>query len=368
MATRNDELLAYLQSLGLGNTQAPIEMAVPGFGQNFANYQAIPANSQYNPYAVPGDGSPYEQIMARMNSQNYAPSPYGGLLGPTNNGGYNTAGGSSLNQAVLDNYQGYSGIGGGGGGTDNGGASAWGNMTPGEQASFYAANPTMSAITQAGQKALGNTMFGMALQGLGPISWGEQAMIARGVDPATMGELNAAVQANAGNMSGGWTSGLMGTLGDQPGDYDGQGSGSIGGFGVGGDLSGGYGDAAGYGADGGGYNGGDSNDGGGDGGVSGGGGGGAAGDGGTGDGGGDGGGGGGDGGGDGGGGGAGWAKGGLVNKVWGKNPMGQDDGAGYLDLGEYVIRKSAVKKYGKGLLDMINEGKVPAKKIKSLLD
>jgi hypothetical protein len=37
-------------------------------------------------------------------------------------------------------------------------------------------------------------------------------------------------------------------------------------------------------------------------------------------------------------------------------------------IGEYVIKKSAVKKYGRGLLDMINEGEVPVKKIKSLLD
>jgi hypothetical protein len=78
-------------------------------------------------------------------------------------------------------------------------------------------------------------------------------------------------------------------------------------------------------------------------------------------------GGGGDGGGDGGGG-AGWAMGGLIDRVGGPNPPGPDDGTGYLDLGEYVIRKSSVKKYGRGLLDMINEGKVPAKKIKSLLD
>jgi hypothetical protein len=65
---------------------------------------------------------------------------------------------------------------------------------------------------------------------------------------------------------------------------------------------------------------------------------------------------------------AGWAMGGLIDRVGGPNPPGPDDGTGYLDLGEYVIKKSAVKKYGRGLLDMINEGKVPAKKIKSLLD
>ena len=63
----------------------------------------------------------------------------------------------------------------------------------------------------------------------------------------------------------------------------------------------------------------------------------------------------------------GWYKGGLVNYVTGPNPPGPDDGGGLLQLGEYVIKKSSVNKYGKGLLDAINAGK-PAKKIKSLLD
>jgi len=82
-----------------------------------------------------------------------------------------------------------------GGGDTN--VNAFSDLTPAEQAAFYAANPTMSAITQAGQNALGMTSLGMALQGLNPIGFGEQAMIARGVDPATMGQLNAAIQANA---------------------------------------------------------------------------------------------------------------------------------------------------------------------------
>lgn len=60
-------------------------------------------------------------------------------------------------------------------------------------------------------------------------------------------------------------------------------------------------------------------------------------------------------------------KGGMVDGLFGMNPPGPDDGAGYLDRGEYVIKKSSVNKYGKGLLDMINEGKVSAKKMKSLL-
>jgi hypothetical protein len=63
------------------------------------------------------------------------------------------------------------------------------------------------------------------------------------------------------------------------------------------------------------------------------------------------------------------AQGGMVHGglMFGGNPPGPDDGAVNLDMGEYVIKKSSVDKYGKGLLDMINEGKVPAKKLKSLL-
>jgi hypothetical protein len=71
----------------------------------------------------------------------------------------------------------------------------------------------------------------------------------------------------------------------------------------------------------------------------------------------------------GGGGGGAMAKGGYVHGglMFGPNPPGPDDGAVNLDIGEYVVKKSAVNKYGRGLLDMINEGKVPAKKMKSLL-
>lgn len=60
--------------------------------------------------------------------------------------------------------------------------------------------------------------------------------------------------------------------------------------------------------------------------------------------------------------------GGLITKVFGHDPAGPDEGQINIQRGEYVIKKSSVDKYGKGLLDMINEGKIPAKKIKSLLD
>jgi hypothetical protein len=72
--------------------------------------------------------------------------------------------------------------------------------------------------------------------------------------------------------------------------------------------------------------------------------------------------------GDSGGDGVGYAMGGMVHSLLGPNPPGPDDGMAALDRGEYVIKRSAVNKYGRGLLDMINEGKVPAKKIRSLLD
>jgi hypothetical protein len=64
-----------------------------------------------------------------------------------------------------------------------------------------------------------------------------------------------------------------------------------------------------------------------------------------------------------------YAKGGKVIKAHlkGPNPKGPDEGYGALLGGEFVIKKSAVKKYGEGLLSMINDGKIPAKKMKSLL-
>ena len=309
MATRNDELLAYLQSLGLGNTQAPIEMAVPGFAQNFANYQAIPESAQYNPYVVSGDGSPYAQIMARMNSQNYAPSPYGGLLGPTNNGGYNPSIGSSLNQAVLDNYQGYSGGGGGGGGGGDPVTNTFSDLTPAEQAAFYNANPAFAAITQAAQKGFGLTSLGMIQNALMPNFQAQQNAIAHGFAPSNFVDPGLAVAADAAAVAQ-------------------ENSNVAAGLAV-------AADAAAAAAGGGGGGGGDGNTGGGPGT-------GAAGD-------------------------AAFAKGGVVNSLIGPDPQGPDDGMGYLDKGEYVIKKSSVNKYGRGLLDMINEGKVPAKKMKSLL-
>jgi hypothetical protein len=59
--------------------------------------------------------------------------------------------------------------------------------------------------------------------------------------------------------------------------------------------------------------------------------------------------------------------GGLITKVMGPKPATPDDGTMFVQKGEYIVKKDAVNKYGKGLLDQINDGKIPAKKMKSLL-
>jgi hypothetical protein len=65
----------------------------------------------------------------------------------------------------------------------------------------------------------------------------------------------------------------------------------------------------------------------------------------------------------------GMAKGGMVNmKPQMHNPPGPDDGYAALDNGEYVIRKSAVKKYGANIFEQINAGRIPAQRLKSLLE
>jgi len=66
---------------------------------------------------------------------------------------------------------------------------------------------------------------------------------------------------------------------------------------------------------------------------------------------------------------AGWAKGGLVtmNRLIGTDPMGQDEGYGALQSGEYVIKKNAVDKYGEEFLGLLNSGKLTKKQINSLL-
>ena len=63
------------------------------------------------------------------------------------------------------------------------------------------------------------------------------------------------------------------------------------------------------------------------------------------------------------------AKGGMVNmKPQMNNPPGPDDGYAALQNGEYVIRKKAVQKYGPNIFEQINAGRIPARRLKSLLE
>jgi len=55
------------------------------------------------------------------------------------------------------------------------------------------------------------------------------------------------------------------------------------------------------------------------------------------------------------------ARGGKIKQVAGK-PIGKDDGLIPAQRGEWVIRKSAVKKLGNAAMGQINKGKIPPRK------
>jgi hypothetical protein len=290
----------------------------------FLRNQALPMPDQYQ--QIMGQGSsatPYQRIMGQMP---LLQNPYASMSGGYNNfqGGYNPNLYSNAPRAI--GQLGFGG-GGGGGGSEPAAPSAWSSMTPAQQAAYYAANPTMATITQLGQKAFGLTSLGALQRAMQPGFVNEQSLIAMGVNPAAyqaakesfraseIADMNAAAEAAANAaMNAESMQSMQDALAADAAAAQGQ---SVSDQNTGGD-GGGYG----------GYSDGGSSDsfGGGE-----------------------------------------YAMGGPVDRVGGPNPPGPDDGAGMLQLGEYVIKKSAVKKYGQGLLDMINNGKIPAKKMKSLL-
>ena len=293
----------------------------------FLRNQALPMPDQYQ--QIMGQGSsatPYQRIMGQMP---LLQNPYASMSGGYNNfqGGYNPNLYSNAPRAI--GQLGFGG-GGGGGGSEPAAPSAWSSMTPAEQAAYYAANPTMATITQLGQNAFGYTGLGALQRAMQPGFVNEQSLIAMGVNPAAyqsakesfraseIADMNAAAEAAANaamnaesmqSMQDALAADTAAAQGQSVSDAassaaDGYGSGDSAGFGGGTDS----------GSDG-------------------------------------------------------WANGGKVTKdrLKGPDPKGPDEGYGALLSGEYVIKKSAVKKYGQGLLDMINDSKIPAKKMKSLL-
>ena len=276
---------------------------------------------------LPTTLTPYQRIMAQMTP---TMNPYTGAGQAI--AGYDPA---------LFNRRSGSGLisfGGGGGGGDSGVgfSNQFSDLTPAQQAAYYAANPTMAGITQLGQKAFGLTSPGMLQNYFNPGFVSEQGLIAMGVDPAAYQTAKESFRASEiADMNGGFQSAISpeaqygftaeqsgspapsaeaqyGFTAEQPGTPAP-------------DSGGGGGYSA---SDYGGYSGSETQSSG-----------------------------------------ESYAnfKGGLVSNVFGPDPTGPDEGAGYLQRGEYVIKKSSVKKYGQGLLDMINDGKIPAKKMKSLL-
>ena len=86
----------------------------------------------------------------------------------------NRSANADLNRAIAMSQ------GGGGGNME---PSAWSQMSPAEQAAYYNQNPTMAAITQAGQKAFSYTMPGLLQAALVPDFVRDQQMIAMGLNP-----------------------------------------------------------------------------------------------------------------------------------------------------------------------------------------
>jgi hypothetical protein len=119
-----------------------------------------------------------------------------------NSGGYKEASQPSFASSLLGNMTTSPatsrGIGGTGGtGLYNGEYTpAWDTMTNAEKAAYYAENPTMSAITQLGQKGFGFTGLGMAQNYFNPDFVNEQSLIAKGIDPAAN---QAAIFSNRGS-------------------------------------------------------------------------------------------------------------------------------------------------------------------------
>jgi hypothetical protein len=62
-----------------------------------------------------------------------------------------------------------------------------------------------------------------------------------------------------------------------------------------------------------------------------------------------------------------YENGGKVRSLLGPNPSNPDDGYGSLQVGEYVVQRKAVNKYGEDFLEALNEARLPKKKLKSLL-
>jgi len=281
---------------------------------------------------LPTTLTPYQRIMGQMTP---TMNPYTGAGVAI--GGYDPALYNRRSGSGLINYGGggMGGGGGGGGGDYTPTPSDWDNMSNSQKAAYYAENPNMASVTRGLQSLFGNTLYGKAQAYFNPGFVSEQRALTS-LDPAAYQAAKESFRASEiAAMNAGYPSTISpeaqyGFVAEQPGSLPPSPEAQYGFLAeqpgsTAPDTGGGGSYSA---SDYGGYSGSETQSSG-----------------------------------------ESYAnfKGGMVTNVFGPNPAGPDDGAGMLQLGEYVIKKSAVKKYGTGLLDMINAGKIPAKKMKSLL-
>ena len=198
---------------------------------------------------------------------------------------------------------------------------AWDAMSDADKAEYYGQNPTMSAMTQFGQKALGMTSYGMLQNALAPDFVRQQQAIAQG-PMALSGFTNFGKESaipSGGMVSPGMTAQDYGKLAFGKTGIESQdiGTGGFGDAAVG--AGGGFGGGVGTGTSGGIPA--DAAD-------------------------------------------LGYAQGGMVRlkDLLGKAP-GPDDGYGALQDGEFVIKKDAVKRYGVKMLEQINRRKIVKKQV-----
>jgi len=72
-----------------------------------------------------------------------------------------------------------------GGGSERSANPQFDAMSNAQKAGYYSNNPTMAGITQGLQKGFGMTSYGMLQNALAPNFVAEQGMVARGIDPGT---------------------------------------------------------------------------------------------------------------------------------------------------------------------------------------
>jgi len=182
-----------------------------------------------------GEDDIYSRLMAQYAQDLQLPAGGMGTFAPGMLGGYDpsiynppSASMAAIPQAVRTGLLYDAGIGAASPGDGN---SAWGNLTPSQQAAYYAANPMMANITQLGQGLFGMTGLGALQNAMVPNFVQQQQMIAKGIDPFGMVSLSPQEQANINQALSGYLESSM----NQPAEaatvttgYDAGGFGSYG--------------------------------------------------------------------------------------------------------------------------------------------